>query len=94
MKKSELQQLIREEISKVLKENKVPSVLHKEMLDDSSLMQFIRFNNPYEYNRFIDYLTDVEFNEEDLENMDYTNINNDFEAWLENPERVKSWRLV
>ena len=94
MKKSELQQIIREEISKVIKENKDLSVLHKEMLDDSSLMQFIRFNNPYEYNRFIDYLTDVEFNEDDLYNMDHTNINNEFEAWLENPERVKSWRLV
>ena len=94
MKLNELRQVIREEISKIVNENKDLSVLHKEMLDDSSLMQFIRFNNPYEYNRFIDYLTDVEFNEEDLENMDYTNINNDFEAWLENPERVKSWRLV
>lgn len=77
-----------------LKENKDLSGLHKRILDNSSLMRFIRFKNPYDYNRFIDYLTDVEFSEEDIRNMDYRNINSDFEAWLENPEKVKSWRLA
>ena len=35
------------------------------------------------------YLTDVNFTEEDRENMSDSDIGEEFERWIENPEEVK-----
>lgn len=67
--------------------------VHNQLLNNESFMKIIKFNEPYDYHRFEDYLIDVDFNDDDLLSMDWQNIKNEFSKWLEDPESVKKSRM-
>lgn len=52
-------------------------------------MRMIRFNEPYDYQRFEECLIDTKFDKDDLTAMDWQDLKKEFMAWLENPDKVK-----
>jgi len=64
----------------------------EEILKDKSVLDIVKLHEPYDYEKFAEYLKDVNWNEKDRENMSDNEIANEFSEWLEDPKKVRDSR--